>query len=255
MPGESNDPVAAWARLRELKGRRATVIDLYRLAAEPFGLQPHELPQAQRLALARSVMPIVWPGWEITDGSERRDPIIVVDYDPTWPDRFRRWHDRIARALGPVAHRIEHVGSTSVPDLAAKPIVDIQIGVVDMTAEDTFVPALEHDVGVQLRSRDSLHRYFRPFSGTLREVHVHVCEIGSPWEREHLLFRDYLRVHDDAAHVYAQAKRDAAARWADDGWAYTDAKSEAILDILEKAEAWATTSGWRLGATAGPPAL
>jgi GrpB-like predicted nucleotidyltransferase (UPF0157 family) len=241
MDSQTHDPVAAWMRLRETKGRRATVIDLYRLVAEPLRLQPHELPLGQRRALARSVIPVVWPGSEITDGSDRHDPIEVVDYDPAWPDRFEQWRDRIAATIGPAAKRIEHVGSTSVPGLPAKPIIDVQVSVTDMTAQQTYVPALEQ-IGVQLRSRDTLHRYFRPFPGMPREVHVHVCDLGSEWEHEHLLFRDYLRAHPHDARAYAEAKREAVLIWADDGWAYTDAKTEAILNILDKAEPWALGS-------------
>jgi GrpB-like predicted nucleotidyltransferase (UPF0157 family) len=231
------DPVAAWLALRGSRGRAATVIDLYALVANGRGLQPQELPLEERLALARSVMPVVWPGWEVTESSERGDPIRVVDYDHIWPVRFQRWREQIATVLGPIARRIEHVGSTSVPGLAAKPIVDIQISVVDIADESAYVPPLEA-VGVQLRSRDSLHRYFRPFPGWPRDVHVHVCTAGSDWEREHLMFRDYLRCHADDARRYADAKREAARCWADDGWAYTDAKTEVILGILASAEVW-----------------
>jgi GrpB-like predicted nucleotidyltransferase (UPF0157 family) len=245
MMQDETDPIAAWTRLRESKGRRATVIDLYRLVAEPRGLEPHELPREERLALARSVMGIVWPGFEITEGSERHDPIQVVEYDDSWPERFARWRDRITDALSVAARRIEHVGSTSVPGLSAKPIVDIQVSVRDIADESTYVPALEQQVGVQLRSRDSMHRYFRPFPGRVRDVHVHVCTSGSEWERDHLLFRDYLRSHPNEADRYAQAKRDAVRCWADDGWGYTDAKSEVILDILGVAEVWATEEGWQ----------
>lgn len=229
--------------MRAVKGARATVIDLYRLVAEPRGLAPHELPLAERRELARSVVATVWPGFALTEGSERSDTIVLVEYDEGWPVRFEQWRDAIAAALGPVARRVEHVGSTSVPGLPAKPIVDIQVSVTDITDERLYVGAIE-STGVQLRSRDVLHRYFRPFPGQARDVHVHVCDAGSAWERDHLLFRDYLRRHGDAARRYAEAKHTAVTHWSDDGWAYTDAKTDAILDILEKAEAWAAGSGW-----------
>jgi GrpB-like predicted nucleotidyltransferase (UPF0157 family) len=244
MAHDDTDVVAVWKRLRETKGARATVIDLYRLAAEPRGLEPHELPLNERVALARSVMPIVWPGFELTQGSERSDPIRLVEYDDQWPRAFERWRDRIANSLGPLARRIEHVGSTSVPGLPAKPRIDIQVSVEDIDDEDVYVPPLEN-LGVQLRSRDALHRYLRPFAGDARDVHVHVCNVASQWEREHLLFRDYLRLHSDDCARYAEAKREAVRHWADDGWAYTDAKTDVILDILEKAESWAAGQGWR----------
>lgn len=239
-----SDPLAAWLRLRESKGRRATVIDLYRLVAEPRGLAPYELPREERLRLARLALPYVWPGFSVTTGSERRDPIVVVDYDPTWSSTYDAWRTNLRRELGDVALRIDHVGSTSVVGLAAKPIVDIQVSVAGLEDEDRYAPDLEQ-VGLQLRSRDELHRYFRPFPGEPRQVHVHVCGTGSAWEREHLLFRDYLRTHEEARRSYAETKRAAAMVWVDDGWGYTDAKSEIILDILESAEDWASAQGWR----------
>lgn len=240
---DDTDPIDAWMRLRETKGRLVTVLDLYRLVAQPRGLEAHELPLEERRRLARAAIPVIWPGNEVTEGSERSDLIELVDYDEAWPRRFRRWRDRLSAALGSVARRIEHVGSTSVPGLQAKPIVDIQVSVTDMDVEDAYVPPLEA-AGVQLRSRDSLHRYFRPFLGQVRDVHVHVCNVGSDWEREHLLFRDYLRRHPADAARYAEAKREAVRYWADDGWAYTDAKTEAVLHILDRAAAWAATEGW-----------
>ena len=231
------EPVEAWRRLREVEGQRVTVIDLYTLAARPRGLAAHELPLTERVSLARSVMPDVWPGWTMTQGSERSGDVIeVVDYDESWQDRFETWRRRLASALGDVAVRIEHVGSTSVPGLDAKPIVDVQVSVADLADEASYVPPIEA-TGLQLRSRDDLHRYFRPPSGAPRDVHVHVCQAGSSWEQEHLLFRDLLRDDSEARDAYGRAKRLAAARWSDDGWAYTDAKTDVILEILGTATA------------------
>jgi GrpB-like predicted nucleotidyltransferase (UPF0157 family) len=228
------EPVAAWTALHAVEGQHATVLDLYELVAGPRGLAGWQLDVAERHALARSVMPVIWPGWTTTDGSHRDDTIVVVPYDPRWPGRFATWRATVAAALGEVAERVEHVGSTSVPGLPAKPIIDIQVSVADLAAEDDYVPQLER-AGLQLRSRDDYHRYFRPFPDQPRDVHLHVCAAGSEWEREHLLFRDYLRSHPDACEAYAQAKRAAAQCWSDDGIAYTDAKTEVILDIMAQA--------------------
>jgi GrpB-like predicted nucleotidyltransferase (UPF0157 family) len=233
-------PKQAWRRLREVEGPHATVIDLYELVARARGVAPEQLSLEERIALARSVMPQVWPGLVITQNSERRGDLIrVVDYDLDWPVRFRRWQRVIRACLGQTARRIEHVGSTSVPGLPAKPIIDVQVSVADLDEESRYVPQLEQ-VGLQLRSRDEWHRYFRPFPRQPRDVHVHVCAEGSAWEREHLLFRDYLRADPDSRDAYAATKRNAAATWADDGVAYTDAKTEVILEILEQAERWMT---------------
>ncbi|MDX6214916.1 MAG: hypothetical protein QOG99_500 [Frankiales bacterium] len=235
-------PVDAWRRLREVEGPHATVIDLYELVATPRGLAPHELPHAERIRLARSVMPDVWPGFAQTEASERLgDTIQIVDYDPGWPRQYGKWHAALQSCLGDTATRIEHVGSTSVPGLPAKPIVDIQVSVAELADESRYVPQLE-GIGFQLRSRDDVHRYFRPFPSQPRDVHVHLCAAGSEWEREHLLFRDYLRTHDQACKEYSLVKRHAAATWFDDGIAYTDAKSELILTLLDAAKDWSSDS-------------
>ena len=238
------DPVITWIRLHEVEGPRATVIDLYRLVSEPRGLKPHELPLEERKRLSRAIAPTVWPGFQVTGESERSDSITVVEFDREWPARFASWRDLIARSLGRSTLRIDHIGSTSVPGLMAKPIVDIQISVSDISDEERYVPELER-LGVQLRSRDDLHRYFRPFADRPRNVHVHVCPAGSEWERRHLLFRAYLRANPAPRVVYVEAKREAARVWMDDGWAYTDAKSGVILDIMEEAEPWASETDWR----------
>lgn len=236
--GMDDDPIAAWRRLRAAPGSTANVIDLYRLVAAPRGLQPWELPMAERHRLNLTIAPDLAPGFQITEGSERFDPITLVDYDPAWPARFESWRSRIAGALGPVAVRVEHIGSTSVPGLMAKPIVDIQVSVGDVADESRYVPQIEA-IGMQLRSRDHVHRFFRPFAGLPRDVHVHVCASGSEWERRHLLFRDYLRSSPEAQARYLAQKREAARLWSDDGWAYTDAKDAVIRDLEKEAEGWA----------------
>lgn len=98
-----------------------------------------------------------------------------------------------------------------------------------------------------MRNRDSEHRYFRPFAGLPRDVHIHVCDVGGEWERRHLLFRDYLRLDEAARHDYLKAKQAAAVRWSDDRLAYTYAKDAAIRRIERAAEDWARDSGWSVG--------
>ena len=238
------EPWEAWLRLHAAEGNRATIIDLYELVAASQDLAAHELPAATRLGLARQAMAQTWPGFAVTEGSERpRVPLVITGYDPAWPQTYERWRQRIAAALDRTTIRIEHVGSTSVPGLAAKPIVDIQVSVADPGGEPRYVPPLQA-IGLVLRSRDELHRFLRPPAGQPREVHVHVCAAGGHWEHDHLLFRDYLRAHTAACLRYAEAKRASARRWSDDSWAYTEAKTGIILDILEQAEEWALATGW-----------
>jgi GrpB-like predicted nucleotidyltransferase (UPF0157 family) len=241
----ANDPFTTWRKLRERDGPGVSLIRLYALVAEPRGLKPHELPLAERRELADRAAPVLWPGFQQNARSQPREPmpVQVVPYDPAWPERFEAWRDRLAGFLGPAAVRIEHVGSTSVPGLAAKPIVDIQVSVADMDDEDGYVPPCEA-AGLQLRFRDHEHRYFHPPPPRPRDVHVHVCQQGNDWERVHLLFRDYLRTSAAGRDAYVAAKHEAARLWADQGAAYTEAKSGVILGILSQAEAWAKASGW-----------
>jgi GrpB-like predicted nucleotidyltransferase (UPF0157 family) len=241
------DPFVTWRQRREARGAVVTLIDLYRLVARRKGLQPHELPLDERESLRERALPVMWPGYQLPAGSDRidRDPIEVVMYDAAWPARFQTWRARLATSLGSTAERIDHVGSTAVPGLPAKPVIDVQISVSDPDMESSYVPEIE-SLRVQLRSRDREHRYFRPFSGLQREIQIHVCATGSHWEREHLLFRDYLRSSEAARDAYLAAKLKAAEQWRDDRVAYADAKTEVILPLMRDAESWARDTGWRL---------
>ena len=243
---DTSDPVAAWTQLRTVEGPRASGIDLYWLAARQHGIAAHELPQAERAALARAATPLLIPGFSSVAQRRRApEPVHLVPYDPEWPRRFARWRGRVGAALGRTAVRTEHVGSTSVPGLAAKPVIDIQVSVADIADEARYAGQLE-SLGLQLGSRDDVHRYFSPAPERPRELHLHLCQAGSGWEREHLLFRDYLRGHPAAADRYLAGKQAAAATWRDDRWAYTEAKTDVILGILEDAERWAHATGWTL---------
>jgi GrpB-like predicted nucleotidyltransferase (UPF0157 family) len=235
----ATEPHEAWRRLRAAEGPRTTIIDLYELVARRRGLAAHQLPLAERHELSSSVLPDIWPGFTRTQHTERTDyQVELSGYDPSWPVSFGQWQARLCDVLGAAALRIEHVGSTSVPGLVAKPTVDIQVSVADLDDESRYVPQIEQ-TGLQLRTRDDLHRFFRPADAAPRAVHVHVCPAGSSWEREHLLFRDFLRAHPGARDAYVQVKQEAAQFWRDDRIAYTDAKSVIILDLLSSARAWA----------------
>ena len=215
------------------------------MVAEPRGQRADELPLAGRRALGARAISVIFPGWETVPGSDPRgEAVRVVRYDPAWAGRFRAWRDRLVGGLGAAALRVDHVGSTAVPGLAAKPIVNIQVSVADLGQEDSYVPQVQA-AGLQLRSRDREHRYFRPPAARPREVHVHVCAAGGHWERVHLLFRDFLRASPPARDAYAAMKRAAALRWQDDGLAYTEAKSDLILDLLDQAGRWAAAGRWR----------
>jgi GrpB-like predicted nucleotidyltransferase (UPF0157 family) len=212
--------------------------------AKGRGLRPQELTADERAVLAHRAMQVMQSGFEVLPDSDRPlDLIEIVAYDPQWPARFESWRHRLAAALGPVARHIDHFGSTSIPGLPAKPVIDIQVRVDDMTREELYVPQIEA-LGVQLRSRDDDHRFFRPFAGMPRDVHIHVCNLGSEWARKDLLFAAYLRQDPAAREEYLRGKELAAARWADDRIAYTEAKTEVINAISPRAEEWARKTGW-----------
>jgi GrpB-like predicted nucleotidyltransferase (UPF0157 family) len=177
-------------------------------------------------------------------GAERNDPIEVVPYDARWPRMFKRMRSRLAAALGSTAVRIDHVGSTAVPGLAAKPVIDIQVSVPDVDDETAYRAAID-GCGFALRYREPGHRYFRPPPGLPRKYQVHVCSAGSKWESDHLLFRDFLRAHAEEAKRYEEAKHDVAGHHRDDRIAYTDAKGPLISEMLGLAEDWAAETGWQ----------
>ncbi|MET0468831.1 MAG: GrpB family protein [Aeromicrobium sp.] len=176
-------------------------------------------------------------------GREARE-IVLVDHDPRWAVRYQIERERILAALGVRVLRIDHIGSTSVPDLAAKPIIDIDLSVADPEDEDAYVPDLER-LGYVLRVREPHHRMLRtPELGPLRAervgvppIHLHVCALGSEWERRHRIFRDWLRNHPDDRQLYEDVKRSLAGRtWADTN-DYADAKTEVVEQIMRRATA------------------
>jgi GrpB-like predicted nucleotidyltransferase (UPF0157 family) len=183
-------------------------------------------------------------GARVIGDNRATDPIEIVDYDPGWPARYEEMRARLAEALGATAVRIDHVGSTAVPGLAAKPIIDIQISVPDVENAAAFKDAIEAQ-GFASRMIEPGHHYFRPPPGLSRDYQVHVCTIGSDWERRHLLFRDLLRADPETAAAYEAMKRDLAARFTNDRIGYNDAKGPFIDAAVERAEEWATRTGWR----------
>ena len=147
-------------------------------------------------------------------------------------------------ALGEAALRIDHIGSTAVPGLVAKPIIDIDLSVADPDDEVAYLPQLAA-AGYQLRVREPGHRMVRTPE---LDVHVHICGAGSQWERRHLLFRDWLRHNIQDRETYGTLKAALAQReWADMNL-YAAATGPLIAAITGRAEQWATSSGWN-GAT------
>ena len=147
-----------------------------------------------------------------------------------WAERFTAERERIAAALGPAAERIEHVGSTSVPGLDAKPIVDILVAVAD-PADPGVASALE-GAGYVLRVDEERHRMFRT---PARDVHVHLWVAGSEDVTRHVAFRDRLRASEPDRRAYSELKHGLAEREWDDINDYAEAKGALIGEILARA--------------------
>ena len=173
--------------------------------------------------------------------------IEIVPYDPAWPERFAWLGGELRRALGGVAVRIDHIGSTAVPGLAAKPVIDIQISVASFDPLEAFRAPLEA-LGYAYRADNTerTKRYFREPAGSSR-THIHVRRAGSFSEQFALLFRDYLRATPEVAAEYEALKQRLAARHRDERRAYTEAKVPFFWEAIRRADEWAQRHGWSPG--------
>ncbi len=181
--------------------------------------------------------------------------IVIVPYQPTWPAEFRAIGQAIRGALGDSALRIDHIGSTSVPDLAAKNQIDVQISVKSL--EPRIEAGLERIGYKRKKNVDRDHVpprstgeagewakwFFEPAAGQ-RPANVHVRIAGRANQRYAVLFRDYLRTHPAAAQAYAQVKSALAKYHADDVDAYYAVKDPVCDIILAGAEEWAASNQW-----------
>ena len=184
--------------------------------------------------------------------------IVIVPYQREWPDEFERLGRALRAALGGLAVRIDHIGSTSVPGLAAKSIIDIQVTASDLTAElDTAITEAGYDRLVHILpdhvppgasdEPEQWAKWFYNQRGAARRVNLHVRLQGRSNQRYALLFRDYLRAHPLAAAAYGQAKTALAHSHADDIEAYYDVKDPVCDIIIAGAESWAAATGWEPG--------
>jgi len=165
-------------------------------------------------------------------GTDRR--ISIVDYDSRWPELFRLEAGTVIAALRERVLRLEHTGSTSVPGLAAKPIIDITLVVADSANEAAYMPALE-GAGYVLRIREPEWYEHRMFKGFGTDINLHVFSIGCPEIDRILLFRDWLRTHPADRDLYARAKRELANREWKSVDNYANAKTPVIEEILARA--------------------
>lgn len=170
-------------------------------------------------------------------GGREHVPIVVVDPDEQWPERYARVREQVTAALGSASLRVEHIGSTAVPGLAAKPIVDVLLTVRDVRDEGAYVPPMER-AGFVLRVREPEHRMFRT---PARDLHVHVYEPDHAAVSAYPDLRDWLRVDADDRALYERTKRLLATRtWADMN-EYADAKTDVITAVLRRARTWRTS--------------
>ncbi|MFJ5991390.1 GrpB family protein [Lentzea sp. NPDC092896] len=173
--------------------------------------------------------------------------IEIVDHDPGWRDWFTRQGGALRTALGPVAVRIDHIGSTAVPGLAAKPYLDVQVSVASFHPLALYRDPLER-LGLRFRADNPelTKRYFREQDGTPR-VHVHVRRAGSFSEQLPLLMRDFLREDDASVREYEAVKREIADRCADVPQLYAEEKQPFVWTLVARADAWAQRIGWEPG--------
>jgi len=161
------------------------------------------------------------------------DPVVIVEYNPSWPLRFAALAARAAAVLGSIPVAIEHVGSTAVPGLAAKPIIDLDV----IVAREDVARALErlaalgyvHQGDLGLPGRESLR-----WPPDEERHHLYVCTADTPALRDHIIFRDYLRAHPDVARAYGELKRALVAQGMPDREAYQAGKAE-FIDTVTRA--------------------
>jgi GrpB-like predicted nucleotidyltransferase (UPF0157 family)/ribosomal protein S18 acetylase RimI-like enzyme len=171
---------------------------------------------------------------QVTVGELEHRDIVVADYDPAWPGRYAEQAATIRAALGARARRVEHIGSTAVPGLAAKPLIDVLLVVDDPANEPSYLPALEA-AGYELRIREPDFYQHRMLRTPARDVHVHVFAADSPEVERHLLLRDRLRRDEADRELYAATKRRLAAQEWPTMQHYADAKTTVIEAIIARA--------------------
>lgn len=180
------------------------------------------------------------------DGQDYDEVVSLHDYDPAWPARFQSEARILTEALRPwITGGVHHVGSTAIPGLAAKPVVDIMVGVADLDSSRPCIDLLaELDYCYAPYRPDVMHWFCKP-SPARRTHHLHLVPAGSQRFTDVLAFRDYLRAHPDTVRQYQQLKQQLATRHAHDRNAYTDGKSAMVAAITKNARTWSAAHGPR----------
>lgn len=168
-------------------------------------------------------------------------PVFIIPYDPSWPDQYENEKEMILRDIGSsYVVSIEHMGSTAVSGLAAKPVIDILIGVRSLQDAPLFIPPLVnrgYEYIPQYEATFPERRYLQRIVRGQHTHHLHIVEPASEFYRTQLAFRDYLRTHEQTAAKYAALKFGLAEQFANEREAYTEAKAEFIQSVLKLAEA------------------
>ena len=163
------------------------------------------------------------------------EPVVVVDYDPDWPQAFEKLRKSISQSLGRLPYGIDHVGSTSIPGAAAKPVIDIDVVLksqadVPQAIERLARAGYRHLGDLGIAGREAFES-----PSNFPAHHLYVVVLGDREQRRHLHFRDYLRAHAEETKRYSALKKSLAVRFRDDREAYTQAKTDYIEDILRRA--------------------
>lgn len=166
----------------------------------------------------------------------RKGNVVLSPHSELWHQRFGEEELRLRHAMGARAVWIEHVGSTAVCGLSAKPIIDIAVAVKQAADAASSVSALK-EIGYEYRGENGIRGRFYFVKGAPRTHHLHVVEMDSELWRNHLLFRDYLRMHNGAVHEYERLKRRLALEYPTDREAYTEGKASFICEVLTRASA------------------
>jgi len=166
----------------------------------------------------------------VGEAPKKWQTIVLQEYDPAWPGRFAAASSTLEAALGDLVLSIEHVGSTSVPGLAAKPIIDIDLLLEDTADESAYIPVLER-IGYRLVLREPWWHGHRMLVSSAEDVNLHVWPRNAPEPIRHKLFRDWLRSHPEDMHLYAETKRNLAHATVDRPGDYSLAKNDVIDDI------------------------
>jgi len=161
-------------------------------------------------------------------GGPEKTEIRIVDYNPEWPAQYQHHASIITAALGDALLRIEHIGSTSVPGLAAKAVIDILVVVPDSADEPSYLSKLEL-AGYELRVREPDFYEHRMLRTSARDVHIHIYSPGVPEIERNIAFRDWLRTHPEDRKLYEDTKRSLAKQ----SWSHMDAYAQAKTEVIE----------------------